>query len=455
MKNRKYYDLTLSQQLMYYTLKYSQKKNVVNIGTSLWFHETIDIEILEKSIEEAIKRMDALRLRLTEENKIIKQYLSDEKVQKITIVDYTKLSKEQVKEKFDKETTVAMKWKDCELYKIFIVKLKDNKLALYMKVSHVVMDAWGLTVFVKDLLEIYKALEKNKDLPNPPVEFTSIIEEELRYMNSEKRKLDFEFWKNQFQEKPKFIALNPIDVGTNGKRIALSLKSKVEDFVLEKEKVDKIKSFCKRERLSPQILFLLGAQCYFGILNNSDEVYVYNALSRRSKANYKNAGGMMTNSLFLKLKCPRSLTFIEACENIAEEQFKCFRHGDSPFQDVAMYVAEKFKLGKMTVRRNVAPICFTYQVAKVELEDKIDYDIMYHSNGSSSPGIYLTIMDAMDSGNLTFIFEYNLALANVEIVNKLYKQMIEAINIGIETPNITLEELMNKVEDCMKVGVLN
>ena len=64
MENIKYYDLTLSQNVMYFALKYSPKKNIVNIGPALCIDEEIDIDLLEKALYKSILRMDALRLRL-------------------------------------------------------------------------------------------------------------------------------------------------------------------------------------------------------------------------------------------------------------------------------------------------------------------------------------------------------------------------------------------------------
>ncbi|MFQ6881152.1 condensation domain-containing protein [Clostridium sp.] len=64
MENIKYYDLTLSQDVMYFALKYSPKKSVVNIGAALWIEEEINIDLLEKALYKSIWRMDALRLRL-------------------------------------------------------------------------------------------------------------------------------------------------------------------------------------------------------------------------------------------------------------------------------------------------------------------------------------------------------------------------------------------------------
>ena len=94
MENIKYYDLTLSQDVMYFALKYSPKKSVVNIGAALWIEEEINIDLLEKALYKSIWRMDALRLRLKKTDGLIKHYVSTEEPKKVKIVDFTNLSKE-------------------------------------------------------------------------------------------------------------------------------------------------------------------------------------------------------------------------------------------------------------------------------------------------------------------------------------------------------------------------
>ena len=50
MVEREYYDLTPSQNLMYYTMKVVPKKNIVNIGAAVWFQEDMDYQILKEAV---------------------------------------------------------------------------------------------------------------------------------------------------------------------------------------------------------------------------------------------------------------------------------------------------------------------------------------------------------------------------------------------------------------------
>ena len=66
-KGNKVYPLTNAQKLHFYCLKYCPKKQVLNIGASLTIQVDLDREMLKKSIEEAISRCEAMRLRFAED----------------------------------------------------------------------------------------------------------------------------------------------------------------------------------------------------------------------------------------------------------------------------------------------------------------------------------------------------------------------------------------------------
>ena len=441
MESIKYYDLTLSQDVMYFALKYSPKKNIVNIGTALWIEEEVNVDLLEQAIYKTIWRVDALRLRLKKIDGVIKQYVSTEEPKKVNIVDFTNLSKKQIDDKLTGWTGTSFKYKNAELYDITIIKAKNNLTGIYVKVNHVAMDAWGLTVFIKDVMDVYAAMIDNKELPEAPAPFIPLIEADLAYKSSKRFNRDEEFWKEYFNKVPNYATIDENYLGKKYRATSLRFKSKLKVITLEREKVEKITSFCKENRLSPQSVFLLGSQLYFYKLNNTDESLVNNVLARRSTVASKKAGGMLINILELVVKCPHDLSFLDACNKIMIDQAKLFRHGDYPYQRVVDFIQKNvgIKTGNFT------DLSFTYQAAKVGSENMFKAKVQNYSNGVSGISIYLTIMDALGTGNLDFLFEYNLALASEEIVDKLYDQMIKSIEIGIASPNKTLREIISEI----------
>ncbi|CDM68195.1 Hypothetical protein CM240_1031 [Clostridium bornimense] len=444
MKKTILYDLTPSQQLMYYSVKYSIKKSVVNIGVSIWIKDKIDIPLLKEAIYIAISRMDALRIRLTEEENITKQYISMDEPKETKVYDFSKLTTEKIDNKLAKWTRKTEKYIECDLYDIAIIKGPDDETIIYFKVNHIIMDAWALTVFTKDILDIYIGIKDNKALSEAPTSFIELVKSDLKYTTSRKREKDYEFWKDTFNTPPSYAAISKENVGKPFRSLSLSSKSKLKVITLEKEKVSKIKKFCRENRLSPQILFLLGSQCYFYLLNNKYETIVNNSLARRSTISSKRAGGMMVNSLPFKVKCSRDSSFIETCNKLTIDQMFLFKHGDFPYQDIMAYIKEQYPVKETAY--SYTDMCFTYQLAKINSESDIKYSVKSYSNGISAMGLYLTIMDVSDAGTLDFLFEYTLSVVKEEVIYKIYKLMIRVIELGINMPEISIGEILDLVK---------
>lgn len=250
MVERKYYDLTPSQNLMYFALKFIPEKNVVNIGTVVWFHENIDCELLKVAAYKAIWRMDALRLRLKKVKGQIKQYVSEEEPKEIKIEDYSNYSKGDIDEILEKWTSTPFKYKDKELYDVSIIKGSENVTGLYIKVNHVVMDAWGLTVYAKDVINIYLAMKDGKELPEEPAKFVPLIEKDLEYMNSKRMQKDYEFIKEKWKTPVVFSSVEPKYVGKKYRPNNLRYKGKQKVMSLDKSIVARINEFCRENRIS-------------------------------------------------------------------------------------------------------------------------------------------------------------------------------------------------------------
>ena len=441
MVERKYYDLTPSQNLMYFALKFIPEKNVVNIGTVVWLHENIDCELLKVAAYKAIWRMDALRLRLKKVKGQIKQYVSEEEPKEIKIEDYSNYSKGDIDEILEKWTSTPFKYKDKELYDVSIIKGSENVTGLYIKVNHVVMDAWGLTVYAKDVINIYLAMKDGKELPEEPAKFVTLIEKDLEYMNSKRMQKDYEFIKEKWKTPAVFSSVEPKYVGKRYRPNNLSFKGKQKVMTLDKSIVARINEFCRENRISQQTLFILGSQIYFYKLNNTDKSMVNSVLARRSSMDRKRAGGMMVNNLQLKVECPYGLSFKEACEKLTKEQFELYRHGDFPYQLAHDYVLKQagVKSGALT------DFTITYQPAKIFTDNRIKATVENYFNGSASMNLYLTIMDTLDSGELDFMFQYKVAVVSDEIVDELYRVMIKAVEIGIESSNKTIGEIIDEI----------
>lgn len=73
MGREKMYSLTNAQKQIFEMSSYSEK-NTASISIVLWMEEEYDERVLQETVDELIQRNDAFRIKIVNDNGIIKQY---------------------------------------------------------------------------------------------------------------------------------------------------------------------------------------------------------------------------------------------------------------------------------------------------------------------------------------------------------------------------------------------
>ena len=150
------YPLTAAQKIHFFTLKYCPKKQVLNIGTSMFIKDDIDFDILREAIYRCYDRCEALRIRFTEEKEgEVYQYIVDKEVRPIEQYDFSHYSEEMVDEILRKWTEVPFQRVEAPLNRIVMLSVPGGYKGIYFLVDHMTMDSYSIITFMTDLIEVY------------------------------------------------------------------------------------------------------------------------------------------------------------------------------------------------------------------------------------------------------------------------------------------------------------
>ena len=188
--------LTIPQQFMLgCSLQYGQGYLINNIGSGYYFKAAMNFEVMKQSLFEAIYRCETMRLRFTrdEQYKVL-QYIQEKSEMEIETLDFSNLTAEQAEGELLKITRGPVPMFDCELHKIWMVKLPDGYNGLLMKFQHLAMDAYSVKIFLKDVMEIYLSKTKGTAYPKPMRPYFPEAAKELAYINSPKHEADRKYW---------------------------------------------------------------------------------------------------------------------------------------------------------------------------------------------------------------------------------------------------------------------
>ncbi|MGL5540181.1 MAG: condensation domain-containing protein [Erysipelotrichaceae bacterium] len=439
---QEYLPLSPSQSVMLMAMKY-MKRNTVNVGSSLWFEEPMQVDLLQQAIIKACERMDATQLRLTKRRGKIVQYLHPMGSMELVVQEVSKLTSAQIMELLDELSQQAYPWKDTPLLHFRLLVPENNHVILYLVVNHIIMDAYGLMVLLRDILGLYESLLTNRPLPCAPTPFWPVLQQELAYVGSKKEQDDRLFWDEMFASKPGYGTLSRSRINADHRQYIRNTHSHPLHYRISKEEVQALMRFAKEQHLSPQAIILAAMFMDLHALNHKEEAVIGLVVSRRDRLERKQCGGMLINPLFIRIHVDQDATFLKACHDIMEVMQKAFRHGDYPFMQVHRAVWKKHRPSRWQLPGNFMDIVLTFQYAQIEDAPQRQYHYQYHSNGTSSVMAYVTLMDLNHTQGLEAYVEHCDALIQEVEINRFMEATWYYIAKGIANPATGLYELVN------------
>lgn len=455
MQERKLYPLTPAQQLMFYAWRFTIYKQLMNIPTTCLTIEPLDLNVLKKAASLAIQRNDVFGLRLTREDKKSFQYFTDRAVLALEIIDFSDKSMAEMDRYLYKIGATSARVYEQPLASVYIIKTPDGKSGIFSCINHLIMDSWAITMFYKDIWEIYYALQNNEPLPKPLPDYEPELKKELAYQTSERHARDLAFWNNEIDGPP------PLGTHVNGAIVLEKWRKHKRDpqyrfyrsvhfqttarhviHMVGSDDVAQMAAFCQANRLpTTQVLFTLGVRLYLAKVNNrADDVSIHTIAARRGTIHEKSCSGTRVHPLLLRTIMTEDLTFQDALLMIQEKQHTLYRHVD--FSPLEMFNLMRKHFDYSPLEGFVA-LHLTFQPVPLTDRKGLPVTTHWYCNGAAASALGLSIMDGDGSGALRCYYEYQDKQVKPATVIKFHRYMIDVIRAGIANPAITLKELLD------------
>ncbi len=451
--DRKYYDLSDAQRILFYNQKFTIYKQVNNICTLVLVDTRLNFDTLKKAIIKAYERNDSFRIRIVKVNKEMKQYFAEHEDPDIKYLDFRGKTHGEMDKKLYKIARKKVSVFGKQMSKVYMVNSFDGKCGIYFVVSHMIMDSWAITTFFRDVLSVYEALSNGTDMPKPLTSYEELLKEELKYKNTEAYKADLEFWQKTLD------ASEPIFTHVNGSSVLeeyrkkkkdpnlryakfFSLNTKANNVMLPvpKELVEQMNAYCIDNKVTMQSLIIMAFRSYYSKVNNREkDISFYTTVARRGTLAEKNTGGSRVHFYPFRMIFEEKDTFKKACQVISEKQTEVYRHAEiDPLKILGIWK----KIFNISSVETYCAGTITFQPVNLSF-GKFNVESKWYGNGTSAQQLYLTVMDGDGTGSLKFYYEYQTKSITLETVQKLHSYMLKALSAAVEKDEITIGELLN------------
>ena len=173
------FKLTAPQKNVIETDNFFKNTSISNIGGYAIFDNDVDFDIMKIAINRLIEKADGLRIHLREEGNETKQYIKDYEHQEVEVLEVT-----------NDILLESNKWMETpfdlsgDLYDFKLLRYR-GRYGIFIKLHHVISDAWSIAIVLSKVIEYYDALKNNEELENEIPSYTLFINSEKEYLESE------------------------------------------------------------------------------------------------------------------------------------------------------------------------------------------------------------------------------------------------------------------------------
>lgn len=453
------YNLIPPQEMIQFMLKYSFfHKQVTQIPESIILSKEIDFDLMKKAFNIEIERNDCLRLRFFKEKGKIKQYFLDKYVEE-NIPVLTFKSKQERIDVLTADAQKPVRMLKGETYRIKFFRTEDNRCGIYINVHHLVMDNAAAFTFFSDLLAVYDSLKDGVPMPKPLGSYEEIIKKELAYIaNPENLKKEEQAYREFFEKDGE-----PTYLGVEGPKFLEAERKKKKDPSIKApslfdpfndkaemtkhsipyEDSQKIFRFMEENHVSGECLVQLAMRLHVSKINyRNNDTYFIVLCPRRHNLTEKRAGGTLAAPLPWRIVLPEETTFAEALNKMKELQFWTFRHMDYPYLE---YRSLQQKMYNYPAAAGASTMMFSWFPLEENTMNNWEYEYEGYNVGRYVMVLYSFAMKDTHNGCLKLSCWHRTKFVSTQDIESLHKGTEKALILGVENPDMTLGEIIDRI----------
>lgn len=457
--NKPVYPLIPPQEMIQFMLKYSFfHKQVTQIPDSIIVSQKIDFDVMTEAFNIEIERNDCLRLVFFKQNGKIMQYFRDPyRIGSVPVYNFK--SDEEREKVLTADAQKPIKMLKGEIFRLKYFTTYDGRYGVYINIHHLVMDNAAVFAFFNDLFAVYDHLKNGKPMPKPLGSYEDRIKRELAYVED---KSNLEKEKEAYTE---YITRNgePVYLGVEGPKLLEAERKKKKDpsinapslfdpihdkaeltkTTFSPELSEKFFAFCENNNVSPECLVQLALRMHLSKINNGHlDTYFICLCTRRRTLTEKRSGGTVTAPLPWRVHLEEDDTFMSALDKMADAQVWAFRHMDYPYLEYRDLQRELFNY---SAAAGSSTMMFSWMPINEKSINGWEYEYVGYGLGRYIMVLYTFAMKDAHSGCLKLSCLHRTKFVSVEDIKALQNGTKKALEIGLENPNISVKELLEKM----------
>ncbi|MEP6914052.1 MAG: amino acid adenylation domain-containing protein [Acidobacteriota bacterium] len=305
-----------------------------HIPLAVPFDRSPDLEVLERALNEIVRRHDVLRMTVADLNGTPSQVTAERLILRLPLDDLTELPLDrrlaETERIIAREAEAPFDLANGPLVRARLLRSSAAEHVLLISMHHLVGDGWSIGVLLKELGALYEAFAAGRPSPltELPIQYADyalwqrsaaragVLEEELRY------------WTNELEG-----AIHTLDLPADRPRPrAQTFRGARAVLPLTPRLSRAVKAFSQREGVTPFMTLLASFSALLHRYTGQDDIVVGSPVVNRPDTDTEALIGLFLNNVVLRARFPSDLPFRALLLQVRDAALGAHAHQELPFE---------------------------------------------------------------------------------------------------------------------------
>ncbi|HEX8920580.1 MAG TPA: condensation domain-containing protein, partial [Pyrinomonadaceae bacterium] len=432
------FPLSFSQQRLWFLDQLEPGSAHYNIPLAMRLTGALDVQALEQTLSEIIRRHEALRTTFNIVDGDAVQMIGPAFKLKPTAHDLSELpTAERESEALRLAAQEAQRPFDLSagpLLRASLLRLAADEHIALLTMHHIISDGWSTGVLIREVAALYEAYSqgRNPTLAELPIQYADYAVWQREWLKGEVLERQLDYWKQQLS------GAATLELPTDRPRpVIQSTRGAHEDFALNSHVTEGLKRLSQQHGATLFMTLLAAWQTLLSRYSGQDDISVGTPIAGRNRRETEELIGFFVNTLVLRTDLAGDPSFTELLKRVREVALGAYAHQDVPFEKLV----EELQPERDLSRSPLFQVMFALQNTPQKELKLPGLRLSFVDPEQETAKFDLMLMLSESATGMTGSLVYNTDLYNRETIRRLSAHLSTLLSAIVSDPNQRLSSL--------------
>jgi hypothetical protein len=422
---RDWYPLSSEQSRLFLLQNLCPESTAYNLPEVYRVQGHLDLERLQKTFEELIRKHESLRTSFEFQNGLPVQRIHASASFQIDLHEASEESAAEIVARFIQPFSLG----EMPLLRVSVVRAGSRYLYFMLDWHHVIADGFSRDVLLKDFLEIYAGASP----PQPKIQYRDYLQWQIRGRDSERMLRQKQFWGAMFETPASTLRL-PADYPRPEVR---SLAGRTLEFDVSSATVSELKAIARRENASLFMTLFAVASAFLGRICAQEDVVIGTPIAGRNHPDLESVVGMFVNTFAVRSYPAGSKPFRRHLHEVRGTFLDAFENQNYQFDQLV----DALRIKREGGRNPLFDVMFVVQDTETQPFVIPGARLIPYEFERTSSKMDLTIHMREQRGALTCSFEYDTSLFRQPTMELMRDRFLVFLDSMVSAPSCCVGNL--------------